>query len=107
LEVRFVMDTIDSSGVRSVRIVKDPTDNQLYYSKRNGDIYRVNFVAAGGSTSSRLYSAIEHGLASNVQGMAIGPEGTIYLIGNLTTNSGNSTLARIMKGVPDGAGQRI
>ncbi len=36
--------------------------------------------------------------------MAIGPEGTIYLVSNITTNSGNSTIARVMKGVPTGTG---
>jgi hypothetical protein len=108
LVVRFVMDTTSSSGANSVRIAKDPRDNQLYYLKRNGDIYRVNLVAdSGGSTSSNLYSANDHGIASDAQGMAIGPEGTIYLVGNVTTNGGNSTLARIMKGVPDVNNQRV
>src|SRR6266542_2792787 len=32
--------------------------------------------------------------------------GDIYIVGNTTTNSGNSTFARIMKGVPDGGGGR-
>jgi hypothetical protein len=106
LEVHFVMDTINGSGAKSVRIAKDPRDNLLYYSKRNGDVFRVNLVAGGGSTSSMVYSAIDHSIANDAQGMAIGPEGTIYLLGNLTTNGSNSTLARIMKGVPDATGQR-
>jgi len=38
--------------------------------------------------------------------MAIGPDGTIYVVANTTTNSGSSTFARIMKGVPDGSGGR-
>jgi hypothetical protein len=54
-------------------------------------------------TSSLVYSSADHGLAQNVQGMAIGPDGTIYLVGNNTTNSGQSTIARIMKGVPNGS----
>src|SRR5262249_21300818 len=35
-----------------------------------------------------------------------GPDGTIYVVGNTTTNSGQSTLARIMKGVPRQDGGR-
>jgi hypothetical protein len=38
--------------------------------------------------------------------MAIGPDGTIYVVGNTTTDS-TSTIARIAQGVPDGSGGRI
>jgi glucose/arabinose dehydrogenase len=106
LEIRFVMDTTNATGAKSLRIAKDPRDNQLYYLKRNGDIYRVDLVATGAATSFRLYSANDHGIATDAQGMTIGSDGTIYLIGNLKTNNGNSTVARIMKGVPDETGQR-
>jgi hypothetical protein len=61
---------------------------------------------AGTSTSSLVYSSSDHGLDQNVQGMAIGPDGTIYLVGNNSTNSGQSTIARIVKGVPHAGGGR-
>jgi hypothetical protein len=38
--------------------------------------------------------------------MAIGPDGTIYVVGNTTTDGGNRTFARIVKGVPGVGGQR-
>lgn len=38
--------------------------------------------------------------------MAIGPDGTIYIVGNTSTNSNNNTFARIVKGVSDGGGAR-
>jgi len=41
-----------------------------------------------------------------VEGMAIGPDGAIYLVGNTTTNNGQSTFATIMKGVPGAGGSR-
>jgi hypothetical protein len=39
--------------------------------------------------------------------MAIGPDGTIYLVGNFTTDGGNKTFARIVKGVPGATGDRV
>ena len=107
LQLRLIMNTAISGGPASVRLVKDPRSNQLYYLKVNGDIYRVTLQAGSGtSTSTKVYSATDHGIANNVQGMAIGPEGTIYVVGNTPTNSGNSTVARVGKGVPNGAGGR-
>src|SRR5882672_4453896 len=105
LQIRLVMNTTNSSGQNSVRLAKDPRNNQLYYLKINGDIYRVNLQPGSGSTSTKVYSAADHGLASSVEGFAIGPDGTIYVLGNTTTNS-SLTFARISKGVPNGSGVR-
>src|SRR6266545_7004950 len=105
LQIRLVLNTTTGSG-NSGRIAKDPRNNQLYYSRMNGDIYQVNLQPGSGSTSNRVYTSANHGISSSAQGMAIGPDGTIYIVGNTTTNSGNNTFARIMKGVPDGGGGR-
>jgi len=107
LQVRLVINTTNATGSPSVRIAKDPRDNQLYYLKLNGDVFRLNLPIGGNATSTRVYSAADHGLASNVEGMAIGPDGTIYLTGNITTNQGNSTMAQVMKGVPNAGGTRV
>src|SRR5919198_782280 len=97
LQMRLVMATTNASGVPSVRMAKDPRNNQLYYLKINGDIYRVNLVPGDEtSTSSKVYGSSDHGISTGAQGMAVGPDGTIYLVGNITTNSGNKTFARIM-----------
>ncbi|MBI4659508.1 MAG: PQQ-dependent sugar dehydrogenase [Verrucomicrobia bacterium] len=107
LQLRLIMNTTDSSGAYSVRIAKDRRNNDLYYSKLNGNIYRVTILPGGGrSKSAQVYGAADHGLSENVQGMTIGPEGTIYLVGNITTSDGKSTFARIMKGVPNSSGGR-
>jgi hypothetical protein len=101
------MYTTNSSGARSIRIAKDPRDNQLYYLKFNGDVFRLDVMAGDGtSTSTKVYSADDHGITNSAQGMAIGPDGTIYLVGNTTTNNEDSTFARIMKGVANGSGGR-
>jgi len=108
LHVRFLLNTTNGSGAHSIRIAKDPRNNQLYYLKFNGDVYRLDEMPGDGtSTSVKAYGAADHGIANSAQGMAIGPDGTIYVVGNTTTSDGNSTFARIMKGVPDGNGSRI
>jgi hypothetical protein len=106
LQIRLVMNTTNSSGQNSVRLAKDPRNNQLYYLKINGDIFRVNLQPGNGSTSVKVYSATDHGLNSSVEGLAIGPDGAIYVLGNITTNS-SMTYARISKGVPNISGVRI
>src|SRR5262245_52477638 len=89
LQLRLVMYTTNSAGANSVRIAKDPRNNQLYYLKDNGDIFQLSLQPGAGSSSTRVYSAADHGLDANTLGMAIGPDGTIYIVGNITTNSGN------------------
>src|SRR5882724_10020211 len=105
LQIRLVINTTNSSGQPSVRIAKDPRNNQLYYLKINGDIFRVNLQPGTASSSTKVYSAADHGLSGNVQGFAIGPDGTIYVLANINTNS-SLTYARISKGVPNGSGVR-
>ncbi len=107
LQLRLLLSTTAPSGAHSVRLAKDPRNNQLYYLQLNGDVYQINVMPGNGtSTSSLVYSSADHGLTQNVEGMAIGPDGTIYLVGNTTTNSGQSTVATIMKGVPGTGGSR-
>lgn len=107
LQLRLVLYTANSSGVPSIRIARDPRNNQLYYLKQNGNIYQVNLQPGSGSTSALVYSAADHGISSSALGMTMGPDGTIYLVGNTTTNSGNSTFAKVMKGVPSASGSRV
>ena len=108
IQLRLILNTIDASGSASIRIAKDPRTNDLYYSKFNGDIYRVTVQPGNGtSTSTKVYGAANHGIADSAQGMTIGPDGTIYLVGNFTTADGNRTSARIVKGVPGSSGERV
>src|SRR5688572_8102619 len=108
IQLRLILNTVDASGSASIRITKDPRTNELYYSKFNGDIYRVTIRPGNGtSTSTKVYGAANHGIGDSAQGMAIGPDGTIYVVGNFTTDGGNRTFARIVKGVPSSTGERV
>ena len=42
LQLRLVMYTTNSSGAPSIRIARDPRNDQLYYLKENGDIFLLN-----------------------------------------------------------------
>ena len=77
IHVRKILATA-ATGSPPTRIAKDPRDATLYYLKQAGDIYQVNVVAR---TSTFVAGAGDHGL-SNTQGMVIGADGTIYLVGN-------------------------
>jgi hypothetical protein len=93
------MNTTNASGANSVRIAKNPTSGRLYYLKINGDIFQVNLTPGSGSTSTRVYSSADHGLSNSVLGMTFGPDGTLYVVGNLATNAGANNIGQIMKGV--------
>jgi glucose/arabinose dehydrogenase len=83
----------------AVRIARDPTNDDLYYLKQNGEIYRL--VDAGGSgatTGERVFSSDDHGV-SGASGLAIGPNGTFYVVGNATTDT-DYNVATIVKGEP-------
>ena len=102
IKIRNVTST--ASTTKSVRLVKDPRNNTLYYLKQNGEIYRVNLGST--TTSTLVYSSSEHNL-SETQGMAIGPNGTIYLVGNADLIN-DQTAAIIAKGeINTGTGERV
>ncbi|MCC5616293.1 PQQ-dependent sugar dehydrogenase [Nostoc sp. CHAB 5836] len=101
IKIRKIVNT--SSVSSSVRIAKAPRNNTLYYLKRNGDIYQVNL---GLSTRTLVYNSSNHNLRE-AQGMAIGPDGTIYVVGNADL-ANKQTKGIIVKGVINsGTGQRI
>lgn len=101
VKVRNVITTLSTSP--SIRIAKDTRNNTLYYLKQNGEIYQVDLAS---STSTLVYTSSDHNV-SDTQGMAIGPNGTIYLVGNEDLVNG-LTRATIVKGVIDsGTQQRV
>ena len=88
-----------------MRLVKDPGDGTLYYLKQSGSIYRVTLNPGfGTSTSTLVLGSADHTITS-ASGLAIGPDGTFYVVGN-TTNENNRTFATVMRGITDGVGGR-
>lgn len=79
-----------------VRLVADPLTNDLFYLRTGGDIYRVD-VTTG--SSSQAFQSSDHGLASGpVHGMAAGPDGALYVVGNVV--SGPNLSLRVVRGTP-------
>ena len=85
----------------SIRLVKDPRDDSLYLLKRNGDVFRIGVSPP---SKTRVYSRADHGVRIT-QGLAIGGNGTIYLVGNADAPN-TRTRGRIAKGVVTAAGGR-
>ncbi len=105
VQIRHLLNA--SVGSKPVRLVKDPRDSTLYYLKQNGGIYRITVnPGEGTSTETRVYGSEHHTLTATL-GMAIGPEGTMYVLGNTPTNNNTFTFATIVKGVVNEVGERI
>jgi glucose/arabinose dehydrogenase len=95
---------IDTGGPEmSVRLVRDPLSNTLFVMKRDGDIFRLTVGAQGASSIERLYRAADTGV-SDVQGMAFGSDGTLYIVGNQI--DGLDNFATIRRGVRGSGDQR-
>ena len=108
IQILKIMDV----GDFSMRIVKDPLDDTLYYMNLFGDVFRIN-LAGSGSTSLAVFGSADHG-QNETNGFAIGPDGTMYLVGRQVVlpdgtpdPSGVHQVATIVKGVVDaGTGNR-
>jgi hypothetical protein len=83
----------------TARVVHEATSGALYTLTTGGDVYRYVPPYASGV---RVASAAEHGLADNVQGLAIDATGTLFVVANPT--SGVNETGMIKRGTPDGNG---
>lgn len=95
LSIRSMMNT----GSDSFQLVRNPVDGALYYLKLNGQLYRVNLSATpGASTSTLLYTSGDHQVTAPA-GMAFGPDGSIYLMSNVTISNNTYTVSTVTKGI--------
>lgn len=101
VSLRKVADSV-ATGSTSMRLVRDPSDGALYYLKRGGQIFRLD-PASGVSTL--VTKTADHG-QSNLQGFAIDPVGTFYLVNNDDV-AGTRTRATIVKGIKQANGTRV
>ncbi len=84
----------------AVRVVEDRLSDDLFVMRTSGEIYRVD--VAGGSRVL-AYDAQDHGLpTNNVLGLASGPDGSLYVVGNII--AGTTVFGRVMRGTPTGGG---
>jgi len=84
----------------SLRITFDHSTGYLYTLQTNGDIKRVNFnTDSSGVTFTTVYQQSGHGLTGTL-GMAFGPDGTLYVVGNSSNGQTGNSIGKIAKGVP-------
>jgi hypothetical protein len=102
----------------ATRLVKNPSDGQLYVLAVDGDVYRLDSDGEGRFSlpAEPLYGSADHGLCEDgsggecAQGMAFGPEGALYIVANELPD-GNSkenatrTVATVAKGTPTESGR--
>jgi glucose/arabinose dehydrogenase len=70
---------VDTGGPgESIRLARDPVGGAFHVLKGRGDILRFS---PGGGPPARVHDAAETGVAFP-QGMAFGPDGSLYLVGN-------------------------
>ncbi len=89
---------VATAGEGAVRIARHPLTNDLYFMRMDGRIFRIS-PPFDQDVLLLIQSAADHGMASP-RGMAFGPDGALYLVGNHT--EGDNNVATIIKGVESG-----
>lgn len=95
---------VHETGGGFVRLAHDPTTGDLYALDGKANIYRVQVRPDAGAEVTRVYSFAEIGGARDTSGMAFGPDGALYVVGNQA--GGITTQAIIRKGMADSSGGR-
>lgn len=88
-----------------VRIDLDPLTNDLFYMDSAANIYRLDLQPGTDSKSTLAYTLAQIGGAPYTLGMAFGPDGTLYIVGN--DSQEDTTRAVIRKGVPNESNERV
>ena len=84
------------AGGGTVKLVLNPADGRLYYLQPGNGIYRVNL---DDGSKQRVASATA--ITGNAAGMAIGPDGSLYVVTNAKVGE-NQTRAVIRRAAPAG-----
>lgn len=91
-------------GGNTIRIKQDPTNGNLYILERNnGIVKRVNFNADSAATFVTVYQNADHGVTSAL-GFAIAENGTMFIVGNDSSQQSLDGSGKIVKGVPTSPG---
>ncbi len=102
IQIRKILET----GGGFVRLKRDPSTNTIYYMNNQANIFRLDVQPGNGARPVRAYTRADIGVDSGfvAAGLAFAPDGTLYVLGNIS--AANTTQAVIRKGVPDVSGKR-
>jgi glucose/arabinose dehydrogenase len=102
IKIRRVFQT----GGGYVRLKRDPLTDTIYYMNSVVDIYQLSFQSNGQVQVKKNYTRTDVGVDPNfvAAGLAFAPDGTLYVLGNIATDT--TTQAVIRKGKLDAAGKR-
>ena len=102
IQIRKLLET----GGGMVRMKRDPSTNSVYYISNKADIFQLIIKPGNASGKLQVYSLAKIGGNPDLiaSGMAFGPDGTLYVMGNV--NAENTATAIVYKGKPDAAGKR-
>jgi glucose/arabinose dehydrogenase len=102
IKIRRVFQT----GGGFVRLKHDPQTDTVYYMNSTVDIYQLSFESSGQVRANKTYTRADVGVADDfvAAGMAFGPDGTLYVVGNIATAT--TTQGIVRRGKPDAAGKR-
>jgi hypothetical protein len=94
------------AGAGFVRLKRDPLTDAIYYMNNAVDIYQLSFESNGQVRVNKAYTRADVGVEEDfiAAGMAFGPDGTLYVLGNVATDT--TTQGIIRRGKPDAAGKR-
>jgi Glucose / Sorbosone dehydrogenase len=103
IQVRKILET----GGGMVRMKRDPSTDTIYYMSNKADIYQLIIKPGNASGKDRPYTLAKIGGAPDLiaSGMAFGPDGTLYVMGNV--NADNTAQAYVYKGKLDAGGKRV
>jgi glucose/arabinose dehydrogenase len=103
IQIRKIIET----GGGIVRMKSDPSTGKIYYMNNKADIYEL--IVEPGNASAKLQAYTLSRIGGNpdliASGMAFGPDGTLYVIGNVNAN--NTATAIVYKGKLDADGKRV
>jgi glucose/arabinose dehydrogenase len=103
IQIRKIVET----GGGMVRMKSDPTTGAIYYMTNKADIYQLIIKPGNASGKDQPYTLAKIGGNPDLiaSGMAFGPDGTLYVLGNV--NADNTATAYVYKGKLDAAGKRV
>jgi glucose/arabinose dehydrogenase len=103
IQIRKILET----GGGIVRMKRDPSTDTIYYMTNKADIYQLIIKDGNASGKLQMYTLAKIGGDPNLiaSGMAFGPDGTLYVLGNVSKDA--TAQAFVYKGKPDASKQRV